>query len=148
VAWTCLATTGVLPAGAAAGARAVYAGGTLSALQTNTSGRLLLGDQEALLFVAGRGMVRVRFSDVNLLEYGQQASRRYALALALSPLLLLSKSRRHFLTVGFQDAQGRQQAMVLRIDKNDVRAVLAGLEARTGLKVEYQIDRGRLAGVD
>jgi hypothetical protein len=58
-------------------------------------------------------------------------------------MLLLSKKRSHFLTVGFTDEQGKQQALVFQLDKNDVRAVLAGLEARTGLKVQHQDDEAR-----
>ena len=36
--------------------------------------------------------------------------------------------------------------MVLRIDKGDIRMVLASLEARTGRRVEYQDDEARKSG--
>ena len=68
------------------------------------------------------------------------------MALVISPILLLSKARKHFLTLGYKDREGNQQALVFRVDKNDVRALLAGLEARTGLKVAYQDDEARKAG--
>jgi hypothetical protein len=68
------------------------------------------------------------------------------MALAISPLLLLSKSRKHFLTIGYKDGDGNQQALVFRVHKNDVRALLASLEARTGLKLDYQDDEARKAG--
>jgi hypothetical protein len=61
-------------------------------------------------------------------------------------MLLLSKKRRHFLTVGFRDEQDRQQAMVFRVDKEDIRALLAALEARTGRRVEFQDAEARKAG--
>ena len=80
------------------------------------------------------------------MEYGQQVSRRIALAIVISPLILLSKSRKHFLTVGYTDDAGRQQALVFRIDKGDIRATLVSLEARTGLKVQYQDEEARKAG--
>ena len=83
---------------------------------------------------------------VNLLEYGQQASRRLALAILFSPMLAMSKSRRHYLTVGYTDDDGRQNAMVFTVDKNDIRTVLATLEARTGRKVEFQDEEARRAG--
>ena len=67
-------------------------------------------------------------------------------AIVVSPVLILSKSRKHFLTVGYTDDGGRQQAIVFRVDKNSIRPVLAGLEARTGLKVQYQDVDARRAG--
>jgi len=36
--------------------------------------------------------------------------------------------------------------MVFQVDKDDVRAVLAALEARTGRRVEYQDEEARKAG--
>jgi hypothetical protein len=67
-------------------------------------------------------------------------------AALLSPMFLLSKSRQHFLTVGYTDADGHQQAMVFRVAKGDVRTVLVSLEARTGVKVQYQDLEARKAG--
>ena len=61
-------------------------------------------------------------------------------------MLLLSKSRRHYVTLGYIDDAGKQQAMVLRVDKGDIRMVLASLEARTGRRVEYQDDEARKSG--
>ena len=61
-------------------------------------------------------------------------------------MLLLSKSRKHFVTVGYTDSEGRQQALVFRVSKGDIRTVLASLEARTGRRVEYQDDNARENG--
>jgi hypothetical protein len=71
------------------------------------------------------------------MEYGQEVSRRLVLAYVISPIFLLSKSRKHFLTLGFQDAEGHQQALVLRLDKRTVRSTLAALEARSGRMVTF-----------
>jgi hypothetical protein len=59
---------------------------------------------------------------------------------------LLGKSRKHFLTVGYTGDDGKQQALVFRVDKGGIRATLVSLEARTGLKVEYQDEEARKAG--
>jgi len=59
---------------------------------------------------------------------------------------MLAKKREHFLTVGFQDDDGQQQAMVFRVDKNDIRLALVTLEARTGQAIQYQDDEARMAG--
>ncbi len=64
----------------------------------------------------------------------------------ISPLFMMSKKREHFLTVGFQDDDGQQQAMVFQVDKNDIRIALVTLEARTGQAIQYQDDEARLSG--
>jgi hypothetical protein len=54
-------------------------------------------------------------------------------------------ARKHFLTVGYMGEDGKQQALVFRVDKAGIRATLVSPEARTGLKVEYQDEEARKA---
>jgi hypothetical protein len=123
-----------------------YVGGTLAELRPRTEGRVYTTDPESLVYVARDARMRVPYGEINLLEYGQQTSRRYILAILISPLLLLSKARKHYVTVGFKDEEGRQQAAVLQVHKHDVRALIASLEAKTGLKFGYIDDEARKAG--
>ncbi len=123
-----------------------YVGGTLDSLSRKVDGRIRTVNPDFLVFDAGRFHLNVPYDKVNLLEYGQKADRRYAMAVLVSPVFLLSKSRQHFLTLGYTDAQGKQQALVLRVSKGDIRSVLVALEARTGLKVQYQDSEARKAG--
>jgi hypothetical protein len=129
---------------AAAQSTVEYIGGT-AALAEGTRGAIALSDERYLAFYAGKTQLRVAYDRVNLVEYGQQVDRRLALALVLSPVFLLSKSRKHFLTIGYSGEDGKQQAMVFRVDKNGIRPTLVGLEARTGLKVQYQDEQARKA---
>lgn len=126
--------------------RVDFIGGTTASVPVGVSGRIELSDDSYLAFYANKTQMRVRYDRVNLLEYGQQVDRRLALAIVVSPAFLMSKSRRHFLTVGYEDERGNQQAVVFRVDKNSIRAALAALEARTGLKVRYQDQEARKAG--
>ena len=122
-----------------------YIGGTAPQLVAGMQGSMALADDRYLAFYAGKIQTRVPYDHINLVEYGQQVDRRLALALVLSPVFLLSRSRKHFLTIGFSGEDGKQQAMVCRVDKNSIRPTLAGLEARTGLKVQYQDEQARKA---
>ncbi|MBI4876886.1 MAG: hypothetical protein HY822_19790 [Acidobacteria bacterium] len=140
-----LAALAPLPAGQD-GSRAEYTGGTLAALTSGAEGRVSTVNELNFEFRTRQAMIRIPYERINLLEYGQNVSRRYALAILISPVLILSKKRAHFLTIGYSDGEGRQQAMVLRLDKSGVRVVLASLEARTGRKVEYQDEEARKAG--
>jgi hypothetical protein len=131
---------------ARAGSSVDYIGGTTAEIAASTAGQIELTDPTYLAFYGGKSQVRVPYSRVNLLEYGQQVDRRLALAVVISPVFLLSKSRRHFLTIGYEDERGMQQAMVFRVDKNAIRPALVSLEARTGLKIRYQDQEARKAG--
>jgi len=137
------ALSGCLPAAQASGARAYLMGTTVPDFPSRCDLRLdMTGDQE-MLFVTQRLTLHVPYDKVNTVEYGQHVGRRYMEAVLISPLFLLSKSRKHYVTVGYVDANGRQQALVLQVNKGDVRAVLAGLEAKTGRRVEYTDDEAR-----
>ena len=128
------------------GGRAQYIGGTVAALPSKSEGRLNITGEEALLFRTKQASVRIPYSQINTLEYGQRVNRRYVEAVLISPLLLLAKKRKHFLTVGYTDEHGKQQALVFQVDKGAVRQVLVSLEAKTGRKIEFQDEDARKAG--
>jgi hypothetical protein len=138
----------VLPAAVAVepGMKAQVVGGTMASIPAKTKVRLDLTAGDALLLQARDTELRVDFHKVTTIEYGQNVSRRYAAAILISPVLLLSKARKHFVTLGFLDSEGKQQAVVFRVEKGDIRSLLAGLEARTGRRVEYQDDNARKSG--
>ena len=128
------------------GNRAEYIGGTVSVLPSKSEGNINFTDGEVLLFRAKQVSVRIPYGKINTIEYGQRVNRRYVEAILISPLLLLAKKRKHFLTVGYTDAQGHQQAVVFQVHKGAVRSVLVSLEAKTGRKVEFQDEEARKAG--
>lgn len=128
------------------GAKAEYVGGTIPELHASSGGLLITTHEQAFIFVTGKRHVQVPYERVNLLEYGQKVDRRLAEAVIFSPLFLLSKKRKHFLTVGFTDETSRQQAMVFKVEKGQIRTVLVVLEARTGRKVQFQDEEARKAG--
>ena len=136
----------VITALAGDGSIAKYVGGTVAALTIDTDGTLRTTDDLFLEFRCKGRELHVPYTQVNLLEYGQNVDRRYIVAALVSPLFLLSKKRQHFLSLGYTDTDGRQQAMVFRIDKGAIRALLVSLEARTGLKVQFQDEQARKAG--
>lgn len=128
------------------GSRAEYIGGTRPDIPADSSGDIQVADNTYFIFYSKHTQVKVPYERINLLEYGQKVDRRYLAAVVISPLFMLAKKRQHFLTVGFQDNDGHQQAMVFRVDKNDIRLTLVALEARTGQQVQYQDDEARMAG--
>lgn len=147
--WLAAASLALLPPRLLAedsGGRAEYVGGTVTGLPGKTEGELSITDPDAFSFRIKTGAIRIPYSRIHTLEYGQQVSRRYISAALISPMFLLSKKRRHYLTVGYADDDGQNQAMVFEVDKKFIRAVLVGLEARTGRRVEYQDQEARKGG--
>lgn len=140
----CLAAA-LLPAGNSGG-HAEYVGGTIAQIPEGCSGTVTAVDEQYFVFYSRKARWRVPYERINLIEYGQKVDRRYVAAVLVSPLFLLAKKRTHFLTIGYTDEENRQQAMVFRVSKGDVRMMLVSLEARTGRKVEYQDDDARKAG--
>jgi hypothetical protein len=66
----------------------------------------------------------------------------------LSPVglfLLFSKKRKHFVTIGYKDNDGKEQVAVLELGKDIVRTTLPILEARSGKKIEYQDEDAKKA---
>src|SRR5271165_1727034 len=128
------------------GGHAEYVGGTISRIPSGCHGSVQAVDGEYFVFTAGKAHWRVPYEQINLLEYGQNVERDFLGALILSPLFVLRKKHQHFLTVGYSDDNGKQQAMIFKVEGNDIRATLVSLEARTGRKVEYQDDNARKGG--
>jgi hypothetical protein len=140
-----LALTPLLQAGDA-GSRVLYVGGTVAGVQNKSQGRIEVSQDEALTLSFRSNALSVPYRDVNTLEYGLHVSRRYLEAIFISPMFLLAKKRVHFLTIGYTDQTGQQQAIVLQVGSGDIRALLVSLEAKTGRKVEYQDENARRAG--
>jgi len=128
------------------GSRAEYAGGTIAQIPDGCSGSIQAIDVEFFVFYSKKARWRVPYEKINLIEYGQKVDRRYLAAAFVSPLFLFSKKRQHFLTVGYTDEDGHQQAMIFRVNKDDIRMILVSLEARTGRKIEFQDEEARKAG--
>lgn len=142
----CLLLIAVASAAAQPGVRAQFVGGTLTGLHAKSTFRLNLADTETLVLQSSSTSLRIPYGRINTLEYGQNVSRRYAAAILISPVLLLSKSRKHFVTLGYVDPNDKQQAVVIRVEKGDIRSVLSSLEARTGRRIEYTDDEARKSG--
>ena len=124
-----------------------YVGGTENQVKDGTEGVSSAKDEKKFMFEYKGGSLAIPYDQVNDLEYGQKAGRRLGLALTISPWLLFSKKRKHFLTVGWKDEQDKQHAAVFELGKSIIRTSIATLEARTGKKVEYQDDEARKSGL-
>ncbi|MEN6536498.1 MAG: hypothetical protein ABFD89_22775 [Bryobacteraceae bacterium] len=141
----CTAIT-ALPAvalSAVRGDEAKYVGGTLAAIPENTEGKLDLTGRETMRFTAKKASVQIEYRKIKSIEYGQKAGRRVGVALAVSPVALFSKKRKHYVTLAFTDDAGKDQGAVFEIGKDSVRNVLTVLETRSGKQVEFESEEAK-----
>jgi hypothetical protein len=124
----------------------MYVGGTVATIKESTEGKSSTSDEKIFTFTHKKEMLSIPYDRINTLEYGQKAGRRVGLAIVLSPLALLSKKRKHFLTISFLGESDQQQAAVFELGKDIVRTTLASVQARSGRKIEYQDEEARKAG--
>jgi hypothetical protein len=137
---------------------AAYIGGTLDTFggaKDAIEGTLDTANPTQLVFSSIDSSFRgktfaIPYERVLDLEYGQKAGRRVGAAVATTVLLgpiglvtLLSKKRKHYLTIGFKDDSNKDQVAVIEMGKDIVRTTLAIVETKSGKKIEYQDDEAR-----
>jgi len=125
--------------------KAMYVGGTVSALKEKDEGKPVL-DDKSFTFEQKGSKFSIPYEQINSIEYGQKAGRRVGMAIVVSPLFIFSHKRRHFLTIGFLDKDKKQQAAVFELGKSAIKPTLSGLETKTGKKVDYEDAEARKSG--
>jgi hypothetical protein len=133
--------TGVASA-AVRGGEVMYVGGTMK-IPEATEGSLDTSDAKALRFSSSKGVFEVPYDGVTSLEYGQKAGRRLGVALTITVWALFSKKRKHFLTIGFKDGGNQPQGIVLELPKGRPKSIITTIEARSGVKCEYESEEAR-----
>lgn len=104
-----------------------------SALEINKeSGEILVTEKKG-------GTLKIAKSQMTKIIYERASKPRYAAGLLLAWPLLFTKSKKHFLTIQYKEGEKGEFAL-LRLDKNNYQAVVAAVEAATGIKVENLID--------
>ena len=146
--------------------KAVYVGGTIQNLNQRkeaSEGRLDLRDGQLVFNVNGQS-VGVPYDRITELEYQHSSRYRptaiggaigasgvllmaslatiilFPVALAVIPLAK-KKRKRHFLTIGFTDADDNPQVMVLELGKNIEREARIVIAARSGKDIKIVAER-------
>jgi hypothetical protein len=125
------------------GKEVMYVGGTVAGLAEATEGTLDTSNPRALVFRSARGQFEIPFDGITSVEYGQKAGRRVGVAIVISVWALFSKKRKHFLTVGFKDADDVAHGVVLELPKGTPKSIITIIEARSGVKCEYESEEAR-----
>jgi hypothetical protein len=121
-----------------------YSGGTVEAkvnpFDWNTT--LTVTPAAIAMTFGPKAKLSLEPAQVTALSYGQEARRRVAdmvaLSLVATPVALfglLHKSVTHFVGIEYKTADGKAGAVLLEVDKNNYRAILAVLKTVTGKPV-------------
>jgi hypothetical protein len=143
------------------GKKAAYHGGSTKekdfpGLTKSIEGTLNTDDEKALIFQFKLNNTdktySIPYDQFIDIEYGQNVGRRVGAAIVTGLLFLpagvfmfFTKKRKHYITIGYKDAEGKEQVAVFELGKEIVRTTLAILETRSGKKIEYQDEEAKKA---
>ena len=117
-----------------------YDGGSLPNLKAGTDMKLVIDGATIRVFKDKTEVAAIPAAAITEISYGQDVHRRVGAAiglaifsLGLGALLALSKSKKHFIGLTWDDG-GKKGGFAFQADKSDYRGLLAGLEGVTGKK--------------
>lgn len=126
------------------GDKAMYVGGTVTTIPEKKQGKLDTSGDSVLVFNWDKGSKwEVLFKSLTRMEYGQKAGRRVGAAVMVSPLLLFSKKRKHYLTLHYKSETGSSEAVVFELSKGTYQQIISTLEAKSGLRTEYETEEAK-----
>ena len=135
----CFATTFSLVAGDGA-YKVNYDGGSITSIKTGEHMKLYMDQNQIRIVKDNEDVITLPASSVTEITYGQDVHRRVGAAIGLAAvsfgagaLMALTKSKKHFIGIEWDDA-GKKGGAAFQADKSDYRGVLAGLEGITGKK--------------
>jgi hypothetical protein len=84
----------------------------------------------------GQTIVTIPYDKIKSLLYEKTSRPRYAEAILISPFFLFSKTKRHFLSIQYADANGAGAFCMLHMDKGNSTDIVNTAEAETGKHIE------------
>jgi hypothetical protein len=120
--------------------KVAYDGGSLTGLKQGNELKLYVEPTQIRLMRDKKESFVIPAASITEISYGQDVHRRVGAAIGLAvvslgvgALMALSKSKKHFIGITWDDA-GKKGGIAFQADKNDYRGLLAGLEGVTGKK--------------
>jgi len=84
----------------------------------------------------GQIIVTIPYDKIKSLLYEKTSKPRYAEAILVSPFFLFSKTKKHFLSIQYADANEAGAFCMLHMDKSNAIDIVNTAEAETGKHIE------------
>ncbi len=111
--------------------RTSYAGA-----KQGTKGRLFMDGESISFQKSGRKFFSLPAEAVNEIFYSRVSGRRIGAAILVTPFLLFSKGRKHYMTLTFDDDGKQKGAVEFKLHKSNYRGVLRTVEQITDLTMK------------
>src|SRR5258708_6207784 len=73
---------------------------------------------------------------IHAVQYERTGQPRYVAAVLISPAFLLTRSKKHYLTIEYNDPSGEAHSVIVRLNKKNARKAVATATAQTNKSVE------------
>jgi hypothetical protein len=95
-------------------------------------------NRKAILFLDKHGAesLDIKYDSVKNLLYERTAKPRYTEGLLIAWPLMFTKSKKHYLTLQYEEPAGTGHYAIVHLDKSNYQEILATIEAQTGKRVE------------
>ncbi len=136
----CLSVPVAVFAAEDSGYKVIYDGGSVPDVKAGVDLKMYVESDHIRIAKGKADLLTIPASAVTEISYGQDVHRRVGTAIGLAvislgigAIMLLSKSKKHFIGLTWDDG-GKKGGAAFQADKNDYRGLLAGLEGITGKK--------------
>ncbi len=82
----------------------------------------------------------IPISGISKIVYEKSSHPRWKTAVFLTPWALFSKGKKHWLTIQYQKPDGKEDFVMMHMDKENYQMIIATIESRTGKTVEKMIE--------
>jgi len=85
---------------------------------------------------AGAAAFSINYDAIRSMQYERTGQPRYLAAVVISPAFLLTRAKKHYLTIAYNDQSGEAHSVIVRLNKRNARKAVATATAQTSKSVE------------
>jgi hypothetical protein len=84
----------------------------------------------------GAAAFSINYDAIRGMQYERTGQPRYLAAVVISPAFLLTRTKKHYLTIEYNDQSGEAHAVIVRLNKRNARKAVATATAQTSKSVQ------------
>jgi hypothetical protein len=78
----------------------------------------------------------IDYDAIHAMQYERTVQPRYVAAVLISPVFVLTRSKKHYLTIEYNDQSGEAHSVIVRLNKKNARRAIATVTEQTSKSVE------------